>query len=147
MTVEQRLTAMELKYDALQVKYDALQVKYDALQFKYDALQIAYDDLERTSSARIAELEQQLLDSVRGNLLNLGRAVQVTLPNSQCSICLEEEQNSSSFQLAGCHHCFHEQCIVKWLSHEFPRNYHCPICRASARHTSLQSTTATPLVR
>ncbi|KAL7594585.1 hypothetical protein Lser_V15G30044 [Lactuca serriola] len=46
--------------------------------------------------------------------------------DTTCPICLNHfESQESVFRLYGCHHVFHEKCIIKWLS----RNNTCPLCR------------------
>lgn len=43
-----------------------------------------------------------------------------------CSICLEKfEEGDSARKLPSCGHCFHSECVDKWLT----RNGSCPVCR------------------
>ncbi|KAK9209703.1 hypothetical protein WN944_002071 [Citrus x changshan-huyou] len=43
-----------------------------------------------------------------------------------CSICLEKfEEGDSARKLPSCRHCFHSECVDKWLT----RNGSCPVCR------------------
>ncbi|KAI3839044.1 hypothetical protein MKX03_028682 [Papaver bracteatum] len=52
-------------------------------------------------------------------------------PNSaetQCSICLSVLQDEEKVKvLPGCNHCYHLECVDKWLSTQSS----CPLCRAS----------------
>ncbi|RZC90693.1 hypothetical protein C5167_028525 [Papaver somniferum] len=52
-------------------------------------------------------------------------------PNSaetQCSICLSILQDEEKVKvLPGCNHCYHLECVDKWLSTQSS----CPLCRAS----------------
>ncbi|XP_020883505.1 uncharacterized protein LOC9316653 [Arabidopsis lyrata subsp. lyrata] len=45
-----------------------------------------------------------------------------------CAICLENLLRGSKDyrQMPNCSHCFHEQCVTKWL---VPQNNSCPLCR------------------
>ena len=51
-------------------------------------------------------------------------------PGYQCPICLKEFQSTSNNEknackLPGCGHCFHCECLIKWLEHTCS----CPLCR------------------
>ncbi|KAF6134418.1 hypothetical protein GIB67_014298 [Kingdonia uniflora] len=60
----------------------------------------------------------------------LHRTSTTGLDEAQCSICLTSFiENEKLKVLPGCHHCYHPECIDKWLgSHS-----NCPVCRASLR--------------
>jgi len=45
--------------------------------------------------------------------------------NIECSICLECINNSDNIYKLNCDHCFHRNCIKKWLN----KKSSCPLCR------------------
>jgi len=47
--------------------------------------------------------------------------------NAMCSICLEEYEEGEMLRMLPCHHMFHTECIVPWLTERFPN---CPLCKA-----------------
>jgi hypothetical protein len=46
--------------------------------------------------------------------------------NKNCTICLDDFENTSMIKTLPCNHAFHKECIIKWLTEE---NYKCTICR------------------
>jgi hypothetical protein len=46
--------------------------------------------------------------------------------NKNCSICLDDYEETSKVKVLPCEHGFHPECITKWLTSE---NYTCPVCR------------------
>ena len=46
--------------------------------------------------------------------------------NDICSICLDKFTSASEFAVLKCGHCYHEKCVMTWLS----SNDECPMCRA-----------------
>jgi hypothetical protein len=46
--------------------------------------------------------------------------------NKNCSICLDDYEETSKVKVLPCDHGFHPECITKWLTSE---NYTCPVCR------------------
>ncbi|CAE6006448.1 unnamed protein product [Arabidopsis arenosa] len=50
-----------------------------------------------------------------------------------CAICLENllRRSKDYRQMPNCSHCFHEQCVTKWL---VPQNNSCPLCRRPIRN-------------
>jgi len=47
--------------------------------------------------------------------------------NAMCSICLEDYEQGEKLRMLPCHHMFHTECIVPWLTERFPN---CPLCKA-----------------
>jgi len=47
--------------------------------------------------------------------------------NAMCSICLEDYEKGEKLRMLPCHHMFHTECIVPWLTERFPN---CPLCKA-----------------
>ena len=47
--------------------------------------------------------------------------------SKECCICLNDNTSPSSWHLRSCHHCFHQDCIKKWIV----INPECPVCRTS----------------
>jgi len=47
--------------------------------------------------------------------------------NAMCSICLEEYEEGEMLRMLPCHHLFHTECIIPWLTERFPN---CPLCKA-----------------
>ncbi|OUZ99133.1 zinc finger protein [Macleaya cordata] len=65
-----------------------------------------------------------------------------TDPNSDetqsCSICLSTLQDEEKVKvLPNCNHCYHPECVDKWLSTQSS----CPLCRASLRVNSSADST------
>lgn len=44
----------------------------------------------------------------------------------ECYICLEEYKNTDELCILPCHHCYHTECIKKWLTE---KNNKCPVCK------------------
>lgn len=58
-------------------------------------------------------------------VVNVIDKFEVSCFNNQCGICMEELESGIQTIQYSCHHCFHETCILSWLS----RSNTCPICR------------------
>jgi hypothetical protein len=43
-----------------------------------------------------------------------------------CAICLDDSDSLSEFSVLNCHHMFHWNCLLQWLT----MKDECPICRA-----------------
>jgi len=46
---------------------------------------------------------------------------------TQCSICLDDQEEDRTYMVLDCDHIFHTGCILKWLSAN--ENHSCPLCR------------------
>ncbi|XP_047340298.1 putative RING-H2 finger protein ATL21B [Impatiens glandulifera] len=58
------------------------------------------------------------------------------LNNKTCSICLSEFLAKETVRfIPNCTHCFHSDCIDKWLR----LNHSCPVCRTSLTHVDVPS--------
>jgi hypothetical protein len=54
-----------------------------------------------------------------------------TVDNKDCSICLEDFDNSKQIcQLIQCSHLFHKNCIIEWYN--ISNQFSCPYCRCVA---------------
>ncbi|KAL0379400.1 UNVERIFIED_CONTAM: putative RING-H2 finger protein ATL21A [Sesamum angustifolium] len=66
--------------------------------------------------------------------ITIGESCQIEGPNdATCTICLADYVPNDIIRLMpGCEHCFHVECIDKWLS----MNTKCPVCRTSQVRTN-----------
>lgn len=85
-------------------------------------MEITNTDDHTTSSSPVARRQQplQLQPSTSLNHDSLSF-------NAMCSICLEEYEEGEMLRMLPCHHMFHTECIVPWLTERFPN---CPLCKA-----------------
>ena len=77
----------------------------------------------------LQDLQEQYRDNINihSNSLFLGNYIEN--PNTDCSICLDNQESHEWIELLECHHQFHKDCIFQYIdstNHE-PT---CPICRA-----------------
>lgn len=54
----------------------------------------------------------------------LMKKIKITPTNQECSICLDNI-SENAVKCCQCGHCFHEECIKRWLKN----NSTCPLCR------------------
>ena len=59
-----------------------------------------------------------------------------TMNSKNCSICLEDYQDSDEVRVLLCKHIFHTECIDRWLGQE---NVRCPVCRLDNRGEETKS--------
>jgi hypothetical protein len=57
-------------------------------------------------------------------------SLQTNEESHQCSICIENYEDSAIKKILPCKHDFHESCIKEWLCHH---NVSCPVCRSDVR--------------
>jgi regulator of replication initiation timing len=142
LDIETRLTNLE--NDNAELQRDNVQLKKENVELRKENVELRKENVELKKE--IAQLKTQLYNAVQGNLFNRGRAVQCTSfshDNVQCSVCTETMVvGDQCCILSACDHVFHTTCIVKWLSHNYPVSYNCPICRTSCFNArSVQSYT------
>ena len=76
--------------------------------------------MQQWRSLRTAKMDRKMAIAL------LGCFDDVQVDFQQCSICLQDmEGTSSSIVRSPCGHCFHQDCIFKWLIN---RGKKCPLC-------------------
>lgn len=51
--------------------------------------------------------------------------------NNNCSICMEELNNTNKLTVLNCNHVFHTKCLISWFKQNFVSNeFICPNCRS-----------------
>jgi hypothetical protein len=61
---------------------------------------------------------------IRTTIITISYSSTYGAVNAECAICLEHIPNTDILILS-CQHCFHRDCLYKWLKHK----HNCPICR------------------
>lgn len=100
------------------------------------AIRLSYEDIyeleEETSTP-----EQYIIvtECDECNSINLKQKISFGQNNQDhvCPICFENTKNKEITQLENCSHCFHKECIEKWIDHDGKK---CPICREHLAHCS-----------
>jgi len=85
-------------------------------------MEITNTDDHTTSSSPVARRQQPLQHQPSTSLPHDSLSF-----NAMCSICLEEYEEGEMLRMLPCHHMFHTECIVPWLTERFPN---CPLCKA-----------------
>lgn len=88
-----------------------------------------FDQFQRQYEEALHQSQSILWERIRNYIYQTKPAVEVTdVPDifcfSECGICLDDS-SPTNIQLLPCNHCFHEECIIPWLSQ---KNV-CPFCR------------------
>ncbi|KAK4418520.1 putative RING-H2 finger protein ATL21C [Sesamum alatum] len=97
----------------------------------------ANDSIRTSSGAGSSDtvtmgLDKSTIETYRK--ITIGESCRIEGPNDvTCTICLAEYVPNDTIRLMpGCEHCFHVECIDKWLS----MNSKCPVCRTSQVRTN-----------
>ncbi|KAF5736555.1 hypothetical protein HS088_TW14G00699 [Tripterygium wilfordii] len=92
--------------------------------------------LQPTSSRAWATRVLQGLDPATINSLPIKQhKYSTTVENSECCICLGLFEDGEKVKvLPQCYHCYHCECVDKWLS----AHSSCPLCRASLNRNGIR---------
>lgn len=90
---------------------------------------LTYDELVRLQEmlgfVNRGVSQEQIDEQLKTHLFKTGETSNC---GNSCSICLVDYQNDESLRKLPCAHCYHSECIDKWLT----RVNHCPLCRREA---------------